>query len=63
MPTIAERYWAIQDVATFIEQRDLAPAHVAGLSEGATNAMAPAMTWLELVHTIVLVVDNCSNDE
>jgi pimeloyl-ACP methyl ester carboxylesterase len=51
------------DVADFIAQRDLAPAHVAGVSDGAVIVMALAMTRPELVRSLVLVGANATNDE
>ncbi|HMM41499.1 MAG TPA: alpha/beta hydrolase, partial [Thermomicrobiales bacterium] len=51
------------DVAQFIERLGLAPAHVAGISDGAIAALALGMTRPELVASLVLVGANFFNDE
>jgi pimeloyl-ACP methyl ester carboxylesterase len=51
------------DVAGFIEQLDLAPAHVAGVSDGGIIALTLAMTRPELVRSLVLVGANYTTDE
>ncbi len=51
------------DIARFIEQLDLAPAHVAGISDGAIVALELGMTRPELVASLVCVGANYVNDE
>jgi pimeloyl-ACP methyl ester carboxylesterase len=51
------------DVATFIEQRDLAPAHVAGVSDGGISALTLSLARPELVRSLVCVGVNYTNDE
>ena len=51
------------DVAAFIAQLGLAPAHVAGVSDGAVIALTLGMTRPELVRSLVLVGANYYNDE
>jgi pimeloyl-ACP methyl ester carboxylesterase len=51
------------DVAAFITQLNVAPAHLAGVSDGAVIAMVLAMTRPELVRTLVMVGANATNDE
>ena len=51
------------DLAAFVEQLGLAPAHVAGVSDGAVIALALGMSRPELVRTLVLVGANYYNDE
>lgn len=51
------------DVARFIERLDLAPAHVAGVSDGAVIALTLGMTRPELIRTLVLVGANYYNDD
>ena len=51
------------DVAAFIEQLGLAPAHVAGVSDGGIVALALGMARPELVRTLVCVGANYYNDE
>jgi pimeloyl-ACP methyl ester carboxylesterase len=43
------------DVAAFIEQKELAPAHVAGFSDGATIGLALGMTRPKLLRSLVAV--------
>jgi pimeloyl-ACP methyl ester carboxylesterase len=50
------------DVAKFVEQLGLAPAHVAGVSDGGIVALALGMTRPELVRTLVCVGANYLND-
>jgi pimeloyl-ACP methyl ester carboxylesterase len=51
------------DVAAFIEQLELAPAQVAGVSDGGIAALALGMTRPDLVRTLVLVGANFFNDD
>jgi pimeloyl-ACP methyl ester carboxylesterase len=51
------------DVAAFIEQLNLAPTHVAGVSDGGIIALTLAMARPELVRSLVLVGANYTNDE
>jgi pimeloyl-ACP methyl ester carboxylesterase len=51
------------DVAAFIEHLDLAPAHVAGVSDGGVIALTLSMTRPELVRSLVCVGVNYTNDE
>ena len=50
------------DVASFIDQFELAPAHVAGVSDGGIIALTLGMTRPELVHSLVCVGANYTND-
>lgn len=50
------------DVAAFIERLGLAPAHVAGISDGSIVALHLGLTRPELVRTLVGVGVNCHND-
>lgn len=51
------------DIARFIERLDLAPAHVAGVSDGAIVALELGMTRPELVGALVCVGANYYIDE
>jgi pimeloyl-ACP methyl ester carboxylesterase len=51
------------DVAAFVERLGLAPAHVAGVSDGAVIALTLGLTRPELVRTLVLVGANYYNDD
>jgi pimeloyl-ACP methyl ester carboxylesterase len=51
------------DVAKFIEQVRLAPAHVAGVSDGGIIALALGMSRPDLVRTLICVGTNYCNDE
>ncbi len=52
-----------EDVAAFLEALELAPAHVAGVSDGGIVALALGMARPELVRSLVLVGANYRNDE
>ncbi len=52
-----------EDIAAFIELLELAPAHVAGVSDGGIIALDLGMTRPELVRSLVLVGANFRNDE
>ena len=51
------------DVCAFIDQLGLAPAHVAGVSDGGIIALTIGMTRPELARTLVCVGANYRNDE
>ena len=51
------------DLAAFLERLELAPAHVAGVSDGGIVALELGMTRPELVRTLVLVGANFFNDD
>lgn len=51
------------DVAAYIDQLGLAPAHVAGMSDGGIIALALGMTRPDLVRSLVCVGANYTNDE
>lgn len=51
------------DVCAFIEQLGLAPAHVAGVSDGGIVALTIGMTRPELARALVAVGPNYWNDE
>jgi pimeloyl-ACP methyl ester carboxylesterase len=51
------------DVAAFIAQLELAPAHVAGVSDGGIIALTLGLTRPELVRSLVCVGVNYTNDE
>jgi pimeloyl-ACP methyl ester carboxylesterase len=53
----------LSDLAEFIERLDLAPANVAGISDGAVIALGLAMTRTHLVRSLVAVGANYCNDE
>ena len=50
------------DVCAFIERRDLAPAHIGGVSDGGIVALQIGMTRPELARTLVTVGPNYYND-
>jgi pimeloyl-ACP methyl ester carboxylesterase len=52
-----------RDVAAFIERFELAPAHVAGFSDGATIGLALGMTRPELLRSLVCVGPNYRIDD
>jgi pimeloyl-ACP methyl ester carboxylesterase len=52
-----------EDVAAFIERLEIAPAHVAGFSDGATVGLAIGMTRPELVRSLVCVGANYCLDD
>ncbi len=51
------------DVCRFIEQLGLAPAHIAGVSDGGIVALTIGMIRPELARTLVTVGPNYSNDD
>jgi pimeloyl-ACP methyl ester carboxylesterase len=51
------------DVCAFIDQLGLAPAHVAGVSDGGIIALTIGMTRPELARTLVCVGANYRNDQ